>query len=183
MAPRLRAPAVLALAGLLAACSGQAPAPRRAPSFAATIRLASPAFRPGGTLPARFTCDGEGRPPPLAWGGVPRGARSLALLVVDPDAPSGPFLHWAVYGLSPRLRGVASGPLPGGARQATSGFGRRAYGAPCPPAGDTPHRYTFTLYALRRPVRSPDGASAEAARSALERSALAEGRLIARYGR
>jgi phosphatidylethanolamine-binding protein (PEBP) family uncharacterized protein len=76
---------------------------------------------------------------------VPQSAKSLELVVEDPDAPGGTFLHWAVYGFSPRSRGLAAGALPPDARQAKSDFGRVGYWPPCPPRGGPPHRYVFTL--------------------------------------
>jgi Raf kinase inhibitor-like YbhB/YbcL family protein len=111
------------------------------------MKVWSPDFKEGGPIPARFTCDGEGLSPALAWSGVPDEAKSLALVVDDPDAPAGTWVHWVVVNLPPRTPGLAAGgPLPEGAREVPNDFGRPAYGGPCPPSGT--HRYFFKLYAL-----------------------------------
>jgi Raf kinase inhibitor-like YbhB/YbcL family protein len=147
-------------------------------------------------IPAAFVydrsgCAGGNRSPQLAWHGVPQGTKSLALTVFDPDAPGGGFWHWAVVDLPastsalPRDAGAADGHgLPGGARQLANDFGERAWGGPCPPKGDAPHRYVFTLYALKVPalgVGSDAGAAAAAAEAG--KNALAQATLTARYGR
>ena len=119
----------------------------------------------------------------MRWSGVPPSAKELALLVEDPDAPRGAFLHWAVYGMSPRVTGLAAGALPIGARQGRSDGGEPGYGPPCPPRGNPPHRYVFTLYALRERLRAPAGAAGDVVRPEIHRNAIAEARLVARYGR
>ena len=172
--------ALLALAG----CGGggeklQGPAP----SAPERIRLTSPAFHEGGTIPERFTCDGKGVSPPLRWSRVPNRAVELALLVQDPDAPGGTFVHWSLLGLSPSLRGLGEGRVPKGAVQTEQSFGHRGYGGPCPPEDDPPHRYVFDLYALGRRLGLGGGASLEEVRSAIRRAALARGQLTASYGR
>ena len=117
------------------------------------FQLTSPAFRNGTEIPRRHTCNGQGLSPSLQWGEVPPGARSLALVCEDPDAPGGSFHHWAVFDLPPDVRQLAEGvpareQLPNGARQAENDFGRVGYGAPCPPKGHHAHHYFFRLYAL-----------------------------------
>ena len=119
------------------------------------LRLTSPAFTHQGPIPAKYTCDGDDVSPPLAWTGVPAKARSLALIVDDPDAPDPKapkrtWVHWVVYNL-PAADGsfpedVDSGQLPTGAREGTNDWPRVGYGGPCPPIGR--HRYFFKLYAL-----------------------------------
>jgi Raf kinase inhibitor-like YbhB/YbcL family protein len=114
--------------------------------------LRSPAFTDGGEIPTQYTCEGADRSPPLVFEGVPGGARSLALLAEDPDAPDprAPrmvFLHWLVHDLPPGTGGLPEGgPLPGGARAGRNDFGKAGWGGPCPPIGR--HRYFFRLYAL-----------------------------------
>jgi len=112
--------------------------------------LTSPAFRSGGTIPKRFTCDGADLSPPLRWSKPPAGTRSLAISVIDLDAHG--FLHWLGWGLSPARRQLAAGEHP--PHQAINGFGRRGYGGPCPPPGPH-HHYQFSLYALNAPVGPP----------------------------
>ena len=153
------------------------------PAAPERIRLESPAFRDGGTLPERFTCDGAKVSPPLAWSGVPRRARGLVLLAEDPDAPGGTFLHWSLFELVPSLRRLREGEVPTGAAEGENSFGDTGYGAPCPPEGDDPHRYVFTLYALSVPLVLEGGATPSDVRTAISRAALARGTLSARYGR
>ena len=108
--------------------------------------LRSAAFAPGKSIPSRFTCDGEGRAPPLAWSDAPRETRSFALVCRDPDAPTGIWYHWAAFDIPPDAAGLAESEAP--MREAINDFGRRGYGGPCPPEGDGRHHYHFKLYAL-----------------------------------
>jgi Raf kinase inhibitor-like YbhB/YbcL family protein len=119
------------------------------------FRLTSPAFRPGGAIPKRFTCDGANVSPPLGWTAPPARAKTLALQVVDVSTPSR-FVHWLAWRISPRSRGLAAGAHP--PREGRNSFGRVSWSGPCPPSG-TKHRYVFVLYALARPLRLRNGAS------------------------
>jgi Raf kinase inhibitor-like YbhB/YbcL family protein len=120
-----------------------------------TLMLSSPAFPEGGAIPTAYTCEGPDHSPALAWQGVPAGARSLALIVDDPDAPdpAAPkttWVHWVLYNLPPgdgRLpEGAAPGRLPPQTREGVNDWKRTGYRGPCPPVGR--HRYFFKLYAL-----------------------------------
>ena len=149
---------------------------------AAVPSLRSPAFRAGGTIPVEYTCNGAGRRPALAWAGLPSGTRSVAIEVVDPDAPApGGFTHWLAWNIPPGKGGA--GTLAGTAkvaREGAPGFGPPGWVGPCPPSGV--HRYVFTLYALKAPL----GLAAGANRAAFERAVrgvLAKATLIGRYGR
>jgi Raf kinase inhibitor-like YbhB/YbcL family protein len=174
--------AIAAAGALLAAgCGGGERASEPLPETGAALRLTSPAFRAGGRIPARFTCDGEDVSPPLAWRGVPRSARELALVVEDPDADR--FVHWTVLRIPPRTRGLAQGRVPAGAIETENSFGRRRWGGPCPPEGDDPHRYVFALYAAGRPLGLSGDATPDDVRDALADDALARGTLAARFGR
>ena len=122
---------------------------------AMTLTLTSTAFAHEGVIPKIHTCEGKDVSPPLSWSGVPANAKSLALIVDDPDAPdpAAPkmtWVHWVLYDLPPSAtglaQGVASNELPAGTRQGISDFKRTGYGGPCPPIGR--HRYFFKLYAL-----------------------------------
>jgi Raf kinase inhibitor-like YbhB/YbcL family protein len=179
---RRRSPAVtaslLALLGL-PGCGGGDTVEGPPPSAPDRIRVSSPAFAAGAPIPARFTCAGEEVSPPLAWSGVPPEAASLALLVEDPDAPGGTFVHWALYALPQGTTALRAGAVPAGAREGENSFGEEGYGAPCPPEGDAPHRYAFTLYALRAGREPEPGA----VRAAIADRALARGVLTARFGR
>jgi Raf kinase inhibitor-like YbhB/YbcL family protein len=121
-------------------------------SASAQMQIKSSAFSNGGSIPAKYTCDAENPPnPPLAFSGVPQNAKSLVLIVEDPDVPktlipTGIFVHWIVPDLSPTSRGIAEGQ----GAQGTNGMGKAGYVGPCPP--DREHRYFFTLYALDGPV-------------------------------
>jgi Raf kinase inhibitor-like YbhB/YbcL family protein len=119
------------------------------------LSLTSPAFTHGGAIPDRYTCEGKDVSPELRIDGVPQGAKSLALIVHDPDAPdpNAPkmdWVHWVVYNLPPGTRslpeGAQPGDLPKGTLVGTSDFKKTAYGGPCPPIGR--HRYFFVLHAL-----------------------------------
>ncbi|WP_397543976.1 YbhB/YbcL family Raf kinase inhibitor-like protein [Roseovarius salis] len=118
------------------------------------LMLTSPDFAPGEPIPQRFTCDGQNVSPAFRWAGVPEGTEELILVCEDPDAPRGPFLHWAAYGISPSRdflhAGYADGADAPGFHQAVNDFGKAGYGGPCPPVGDAPHSYRFRLSAHER---------------------------------
>jgi Raf kinase inhibitor-like YbhB/YbcL family protein len=150
------------------------------------IRVMSDAFAEGQPIPAKYTCDGQDISPPLRWTGIPTEARELALVVDDPDAPSGLFTHWLVYGLPPQTTGLPEGVPPGetvsgGGRQGRNDFGRIGYGGPCPPSGS--HRYVFTVYALDAPLGLPAGATRRQLFRAMEGHVIDKGQLIGRYQR
>jgi Raf kinase inhibitor-like YbhB/YbcL family protein len=117
------------------------------------MELTSTAFDKGGDIPRRYSCEGNDIPPPLSWSGVPSRARSLALIVDDPDAPNPAaptmtWVHWVLFDIPPDSNGLPDGgtPLPRGTREGLNDWNRTRYGAPCPPVGR--HRYFFKLYAL-----------------------------------
>jgi len=112
----------------------------------AKLSLTSSAFQPDQPIPAEFTCDGANQPPALAWGEPPAGTKSFALVVDDPDAPSGTFRHWGAYDIPGSARAMAAGQTLGAL--ATNDFGKEGYGGPCPPPGHGIHHYHFKLYAL-----------------------------------
>jgi Raf kinase inhibitor-like YbhB/YbcL family protein len=116
----------------------------------------SPAFPHNQGIPRRFTCDGANRSPPLRWQAPPRGTRAFALELVDLDSPAGTFMHWTLWNLPASARGIAADVK--WRLQGRNTFGRIGYGGPCPPHG-TAHHYVFTLYALRRRLSLPRGAS------------------------
>jgi Raf kinase inhibitor-like YbhB/YbcL family protein len=119
------------------------------------LNMTSGAFRQGGNIPKKYTCDGDNVSPPLAWSGVPEGTRSFLLVCDDPDAPSGLFRHWAAFDIPGEWRGLEEGhgaeTLANDFRQAINDFGKPGYGGPCPPRRDKPHRYHFRLSALSEP--------------------------------
>ena len=169
--------AALLLATGLAGCGGGDEVEGPPPAAPARIVLRSPAFDPGGAMPARLSCDGAGDSPELRWSGVPREARSLALVVEDPDAPGGTFVHWTGWDISPtaaRLAGAA--PTEG-----ENSSGGRGWTPPCPPSGT--HRYRFLLYALRAPLALDAGAKPDDVRDRIAELAIARGELVGRYAR
>ena len=153
----------------------------------AKLELKTTAFRPGGTIPAQFTCSGENISPTLSWSPPPPGTRSFVLVVDDPDAPAGTWVHWVVYNLPPTARGLPehapSGEvIGGGGMQGVNDFPTDGYSGPCPPPGK-PHRYFFRLYALdttlnlRAPVHRRD------IDFAMKGHVLAKAELVGMFGR
>ena len=110
------------------------------------ISVSSPAFRAGGSIPTRFTCQGQDVSPPLRFSGVPSAAGELELVMRDPDAPGGNFIHWQLTGIPPTTRELATGQIPAGAKPGHNDFGTTGYGGPCPPAGHA-HHYLITVTA------------------------------------
>jgi len=151
------------------------------------LALSSSAFKEGGTIPAKYTCDGEDMSPPLTWGEPPVGTKSFALIMDDLDAPGGVFTHWVLFNVpwnSPGLPEAVptQAQLSSGASQAKNDFQRIGYGGPCPPLG-SPHRYRFTLYALDRPLELVAGASKKQILDAMQGHILAQGQLVGTYQR
>jgi Raf kinase inhibitor-like YbhB/YbcL family protein len=144
--------AVLLAVAVVGCGSSGAPSQETGSSEVGTkpLAVASPDFRNRGAIPKRFTCDGGGTRPDLAWAGIPRGAAEVAIVVGDPDAPGGTFIHWAVWGLPPTARGgVSSDNLPAGAIEGANSARGNGWTPPCPPKGAKPHHYIFGVYALR----------------------------------
>jgi Raf kinase inhibitor-like YbhB/YbcL family protein len=124
------------------------------------FKLSSPAFQDGEPIPSRFSCNGIDRSPPLNWSNVPQDTASLMLVVEDPDAPGGTWVHWIVYSLPVEIRELPEGigektDLGGLGETGTNSWGYRTYGGPCPPSGT--HRYIFRLYALDQPLELQPG--------------------------
>jgi Raf kinase inhibitor-like YbhB/YbcL family protein len=181
----MRLAASLVIVVALAGCGGGGGGAVQgtAPSAPDKFTLSSPAFREGGTIPKRFTCDGAGTSPPLSWTGVPASSKELLLLMEDPDAPNGTFVHWIVAHIPPSSRGMPAGRAPAGAVQLQQSFGKSAYGGPCPPEDDPPHHYVLTLYSLDGKLAVSKADSPEEVRSKLKGAARAQGQLRATYGR
>jgi len=165
----------LGAAVALAGCGGNAAPTVSAPSAATGFTVTSGAFTDGGTIPAEFTCAGAGHRPPLAWTGDPRRAAALAVVVDDPDAPGGDFYHWVVVDLPAGTTGLDQGALPGG-REITNSGGHPSWTPPCPPSGT--HHYRFSVYGLSAPTRLAANASLTQAVSAIQKTAVVQGRLV-----
>ncbi|HEU4951586.1 MAG TPA: YbhB/YbcL family Raf kinase inhibitor-like protein [Holophagaceae bacterium] len=169
---RLLAPLALASLG---ACG--------APKGALSVDVAG--LPDGAPIPARFTGDGTDTSPSVRWSGAPAGAKAFVLLVEDPDAPGGTFIHWVAYDLAGE--GVPEGrpkvgDLPGGGRQGRNDFGRLGWNGPAPPAGKV-HHYVFRVFALSAPTGLAPGATADALRAAMKGRILAEGQWTGTYRR
>ena len=177
----LHAAGVFVAAVLAAGCGGGEKPKKPLPQARGSLRLESPAFAAGSSIPRRYTCDGANTSPPLRWSAVPRGTRELALQVEDTDA--GRFVHWSLLVIPAGTTAIREGTVPPGAVQTKNGFGDRRWGGPCPPKGKGPHRYVFAIYALDKPLGLGGGASADQVRSAIGGAALARGTLTASYGR
>jgi len=147
----------------------------------ADFTLSSDAFRPGEPIPARYTCEGEDVSPPLSWSGAPEQARSLALIVDDPDAPGGRFNHWLAWDIDPTAEGLAEGEA--APSEGSNDFGAVGYRGPCPPPGHGAHRYVFRLFALDSDLDLAAGASRQELERAIGTHALAVAELIGTYER
>jgi Raf kinase inhibitor-like YbhB/YbcL family protein len=153
--------------------------PRAMNEQAFTLR--SDAFEHGQPIPARHSCDGEDRSPPLSWTEPPEDARSLALVVDDPDAPSGTFTHWLAWGIDPAAGGLGEGePAP---REGRNDFGNTGYGGPCPPPGHGVHHYSLRLAALDSELDLAVGAGKKEVEQALAGHVLTVAELIGTYER
>jgi Raf kinase inhibitor-like YbhB/YbcL family protein len=147
----------------------------------AGFALESSAFGNAQAIPNRHSCEGEDLSPPLRWSNAPEDARSLALVVDDPDAPGGVFTHWLAWGLDPAADGLSEGePAP---REGQNGFGTRGYRGPCPPPGHGRHRYVFRLYALDAEPELAAGAGKAELEQAIAGHVLTTAELVGTYER
>ncbi len=144
-----------------------------------TITVTSPAFGANGSIPIQYTAEGDDIPPPLAWTPPPRGTKSVAVLVEDPDAPRRIFVHWIVVGIPPSVTELDGDHLPDGAMHGTNDQGEEGYRGPNPPSGS--HRYLFRVFALDIELRTP--MTKPELMSAIKGHILAQGELVATYQR
>nr|ABI15632.1 hypothetical protein [consortium cosmid clone pGZ1] len=180
------------LAGVVAGCVSLGA------SGAFAFELTSADFKPNGTIGEKhvyngFGCQGDNLSPALSWKAPPKGTKSFAILVHDPDAPTGGagWWHWIVYNLPADVQSLAQGagtadgkPLPEGSAQARTDFGVPGWGGPCPPEGDKPHRYVFTIHALGvEKLDIPMGATASLVGFMVNANSLGKASLTGRYGR
>ncbi|HET7841183.1 MAG TPA: YbhB/YbcL family Raf kinase inhibitor-like protein [Terriglobia bacterium] len=181
-----RAAGLIFAAGLLGlAVPGSGAAGPREQS--ATLTVSSPSFAPGSAIPREFTCEGSDSSPALHWTNPPSGTKSLALIMDDPDAPAGTWVHWVVFNIPAEARELPAdtakdGELPNGARQGQNSFERLGYGGPCPPPGSA-HRYLFKVYALDSKLDLRSGSSKAELENAMKDHTLARGDLMGRYKR
>ena len=147
------------------------------------MTLSSPAFAADGLIPVTHSHESGDISPELRWSGVPAACRELALSCEDPDAPGGTFAHWMLAGISPDRERLAAGEERPQIARGRNDFGDLGYGGPQPPAGDPPHRYVFTLHALREPSGLTSGFSADDMRDALNDNVIETATLVGLYSR
>ncbi len=167
----------ISLVFVLFACSSQKLEKNRE---VASMKLTSPAFADGATIPSKYTCDGNDLIPPLLFSDVPSSAQSLALVVDDPYAPVGVWDHWILWNLDPLTKEIKEGVAPVAVYGKTS-FKRLTWGGPCPP--DREHRYFFKLYALDTLPSLPEGSIKKELEQAMKGHIVAQAVLMGRYNR
>jgi Raf kinase inhibitor-like YbhB/YbcL family protein len=143
------------------------------------MKMTTPAFENGQEIPEKFTCDGNDVNPHLVIEGVPREAKSLALIMDDPDAPAGTWVHWMMWNIDPAVEQIPEGSVPHGAQQGVNSWKRSDYGGPCPPSGT--HRYFFRLYALSDKLSLPTGTNRKDLDHAMHGKILAQCELMGTY--
>ena len=144
------------------------------------MKLSSSSFEDGGVIPSEYTCDGADVSPALIFKAIPENTKSLALIMDDPDAPMGTWVHWLVWNIPPSISGFSKGEnisYP----QGKNDFGKLDYGGPCPPSGT--HRYFFKLYALDTIVELEEGANKKQLESAMSEHIIEEAQLMGKYSR
>ncbi|HAK61204.1 MAG TPA: YbhB/YbcL family Raf kinase inhibitor-like protein [Nitrospiraceae bacterium] len=146
-----------------------------------TFTISSTAFKPGGPIPSKYTCDGPNVNPLLVIEGVPANAQSLALIMDDPDAPGATWVHWVVWNIQPATKAIREDTVPPEASQGVNDFQNPGYGGPCPPSGT--HRYFFRLYALNTSLDLGPDTTRAGLEDAMEGHILDQAELVGRYGR
>jgi len=142
------------------------------------MRLASSEFENNGQIPSKFTCDGANISPPLNIEEIPENTKTLALIMDDPDAPMGTFVHWVTWNIKPTTK-IPEAQKTG--LEGINGFGNLGYGGPCPPSGT--HRYVFKLYALNAEIDLNRGATKKDLEDAMKDHILAKAELVGKYSR
>lgn len=143
------------------------------------MKILSRAFNNNGLIPTKYTCNGENINPPLEIVDVPENAKSMVLIVDDPDAPMGNWSHWVVFNIDPRVKNIAENSVPEGAVEGNTTFGKPGYGGPCPPSGT--HRYFFKLYALKKTLAINGVGNKEILLKAMEGAIVDQAELIGIY--
>jgi Raf kinase inhibitor-like YbhB/YbcL family protein len=146
-----------------------------------TLEIISPVFREGSPIPPQYSCKGQNVNPPLNIFNPPKGTQSLTLIMHDPDAVSGDFLHWLVYDVPPSTDSIAVNSLPAGAIQGANGKGEAKYIGPCPPAGTGLHHYIFDFYALDKTLDLKPGADIQVVIKAQKGHVLAHSALTGTF--
>jgi len=148
-----------------------------------SLTLKSTAFDQGGTIPNKYSCDGNDISPQLSWDGAPTGTKSFALIMDDPDAPVGTWDHWVLFNLPAETKGLDENvkSLPAGTINGKNSWGKTGWGGPCPP--DKEHRYFFKVYALDSTLTLKEGATKKAVEKAIEGHILDKTELMGKYNR
>ncbi len=150
------------------------------------ISIVSEAFKEGANIPSEYTCDGKNISPALSWNGIPEETKSIALIMDDPDAPSGTFVHWLLYNLPSETKKLEKGfpkedIFRDGTTHGKTSFGNIGYGGPCPPSGS--HRYYFRIYAIDKKLDLLPRATRNQIDDAIKGHIIAKGELMGRYKR
>ena len=150
------------------------------------ISVTSSAFKDGEMIPSKYTCDGDDISPEISWAGIPAGAKSIAMISDDPDAPRGTWVHWVIYNIPPQSMGLPGNVPPDkmlgdGSLQGMNDSRQTGYGGPCPPGGV--HRYFFKVYALDAKLSLGPNATKKDLEEAMKGHILADGQLMGRYKR
>ena len=145
------------------------------------MKITSPAFKNNSSIPLLYTCDGKNINPPLLISATPKETKSLALIVDDPDAPVGLWVHWIVWNIPPDAKEIKENSVPEGSIEGMTNFGKSGYGGPCPPSGE--HRYFFKLYALDSELNIPPTADKMALEDAMIGHVLEKTELLGLYSR
>ncbi len=177
---------VIVLAVIVASAAARSQT-RQSPAAPMRFKLTSSAFASGGAIPREYTCDGPDQSPELRWNESPAGTMTFALVMNDPDAPVGDWVHWVVWNMPSDEGGMTKGfsrtaELPNGTRQGHNDFRKIGYNGPCPPPGKA-HRYFFRVYAVDTKLDLPAGATRAELDSALKGHALAEAEYMGTYRR
>ena len=145
------------------------------------MKITSRAFKHNDSIPAKYTCDGENINPPLQISEVPLATKSLALIIDDPDAPKGTWVHWTIWNIDPKTAEILENSVPAGAMQGLTSWENNGYGGPCPPSGT--HRYFFKLYALDMKLELKADTKVQDLEEAMEWHQLASAEFIGLYNR
>ena len=157
------------------------PQPNNTEDFIANMKIVSSTFDNNQNIPSKYTCDGENINPPLTFSVIPNNAKSLVLIVDDPDAPGGVWTHWILFNISPAIQNITENSVPPEAIQGITSFGSNRYGGPCPPFGT--HHYFFKLFALDTKLNLTDKTDSENLQEAMKGHVIEQTQLVGIYSR
>ncbi len=143
------------------------------------MQITSSAFADGQSIPTKYSCKGNNVSPPLTIDNVPQNAKSVTMIVHDPDSPNGTFIHWVLWNIDPTISQILEAEAPAAASEGKNDFGDQSYGGPCPHKGN--HRYVFTLYALNTILQLPEISTAQDVLAAQEGHVIAQSTLTGTF--